>query len=278
MLILNGTSDQMNDSQVRIMEITINISSLIIERDKCWKYLYFNSEILGDVGAPNTTGEVLILKLQCCLVLYGHKHSFIERFRQKCQSISYSESLRSLLDSIENTKSISELCECCNNSKQPEIAQVVDSSRDKFKIVSVMHYGKLCVLEPVMCLTPYYLKYSSYCKVFYTWHALIKMDDNTGMYWDNCSPWSDKNKYQLTKYKATVLQQLNHQLRILYFLYHQPIAQFALSMPRSKQKLVDSCWSLIKKLKKRNALISDKKLCDNPAFVRSNENIQKIFL
>ena len=141
----------------------------------------------------------------------------------------------------------------------------------------VLSYGKLNVFEPVISFTPYYLKYCEYCSLVESYKSLLRKDATNGMYWDCCNPMNDKYKYQLSKYKQSTLQQLNHELRSIYFMFNGPFIQFVSKNPKSKQVLIESCWKLMKKLKKRNHFLSKIKLVENGKYVSWNESVIQMF-
>eukprot|EP01084_Bolivina_argentea_P167920 291304_1 len=258
------------------MDVYQNILRLIEDKHKYWQYMYFNSEIFN--CKTNLNVKLLSFKLQCCCMLYGNHHAFIDTFMLKYKQIfnpipNEFESTLKIINQQNNMQCIMDICD----SIKSELGNVNLGVNNK--CFDVLEYGKVCVFEPIICFTPYYLQYCEYDNVM-EWCKLFKnTNNNKGMNCDCHTPWNEKHKYELSKYKYSVLQQFNYEMKLLYCMFYKPVNNnmYSNGECKSKKKLIDRCWMLMKKLKRMKQFVSDIPLIDNNDFGQHNENVCKLF-
>eukprot|EP01083_Nonionella_stella_P317516 1156604_1 len=221
-----------------VKHVLHGILSMISDKNMYWRFMYFNAALWTN------DNDLWLLKRQCCVILYGDAHPFIKEEN--------------------NGRCITDLC-----------VDHLHKHEEKESEMDLMHYGKVCVFEPAICCTSYSLQYSMYCNVLKPLKILQNMQELEGMYYDRTTPWNDKHKHQLFKYKRNILQPFNHQMRTLCFMLYRSVlmGSYSQNVAKNKAQLIDSCWTLMKKLNTMDEFVSKKHLIKNDKFVKRNKHV-----
>ena len=191
-------TNEANDSfNCTIVEYVYKIHSLLETRANYWNNLYFSSKILGNAQILSQNSvelvidaneiNILLAKLECCLLMYGKNHGFIEKF------ICFDEwtKLTQLLKNQPISQAHTECWQKWDDLKQrvsfesnnilnmafnlrsmpKEFAHCeFDYGYDLWKIGKNVHYGQIYLIEPLLT-TPYFLEYSDYCDLTLNWES-----------------------------------------------------------------------------------------------------------